>query len=209
MTRSLEQSGIAVTAQQDVNHLRIALGILPPRSINPILIVMTGLPGTGKSTFARLLAKRLPLVIVETDFLRPSLVGHPRYTRGENNRLFTACHQLICKLLEDGIVVLFDATNLTPKNRAPLYEITRTTNTKLILVRTTAPQHVVYARLYNRSHNQADPTQVADWKVYQRMRSGVRPISENHVIVNTSKDINPALEVMANNINRLLESKVS
>jgi len=201
----LEESGIAMIVQQDVGHLRTALGTLPPRVINPVLIVMTGLPGTGKSTFARLLAKRLPLVIVETDSLRTSLVLHPHYTRGENSRLFTACHKLIFELLDDGISVLFDATNLSKKNRSPLYEIAGTTNTKLILVRTTAPQHVVYARLYNRSHSQIHAQQLADWNVYRRMRSGVKPISENHVIVNTSKDIESALEIMVDKISRLLE----
>ncbi len=39
----------------------------------PVLIMLCGLPATGKSYLARRLVERVPFVIVETDFVRKAL----------------------------------------------------------------------------------------------------------------------------------------
>lgn len=176
-----------------------------PRS-RVVLIVVSGLPGTGKSYFSRRMAERIPLAIVETDAMRKILFHTPTYSGMESSRLFNACHGLIEGLLGKGISVLFDATNLVEKNRERLYNIAHKTDAKLILVRVEAPIDVVSRRLQRREEGNAqeEDNSTADWSVYRRMKASVEPIRRNHFAVDTSRDITPVILKIAREVNRWL-----
>jgi predicted kinase len=168
-----------------------------------VLIVVSGLPGTGKSYFSRRMAQRVPLAIVETDVMRKVLFPIPTYSGIESARLFRACHALIQDLLSKGIPVLFDATNLVESNRERLYNIAHKTNSKLILMRMDAPLDVVTQRLQRREDgNSVEDNSTADRSVYRRMASTVEPIRRNHFAVDTSMDIAPVIAKIAREVNR-------
>ena len=176
----------------DVQRLTESLGQLPEPMVEPAFIVVSGLPGTGKSHFCSTLAKRLPFVILESDALRKSLFPSPDYTPQESSRLFQACHLLIERFLKRGIPLILDATNLSERFRERLYNIADRLNVKLILVRVEAPPQVVHERLKARQENSEGKSD-ADWAVYQRMKSSVQRIRRNHYAVDTSRDITPVL----------------
>ena len=187
-------------ALQDAIPLREALEAevaqLPPGTIgNPFLIVLTGLPGTGKTYFAGELQKRFSLRVLESDRLRKILVPHPKYTSGESARLFAACHLLIEEYLGQGRLVLFDATNLTEQFRQPLYLIAQRTSASLVLLRFTAPQEIVRQRLADRAagmHTEGHSD--AGWLIYSRMYPHEEPISRQHLNVDSSVSISGALD---------------
>ena len=106
---------------------------------NPRLLMLAGLPGAGKSTFAARVTSCVPFVVLESDRLRKALVGKPEYTPDEHSRVFRACHQLIHEFLTKGYPVLFDATNLTERNRRPVYAIARKVGAPLAIAVVTAP----------------------------------------------------------------------
>lgn len=179
----------------DVERLTESLGQLPDPVAEPTFVVVSGLPGTGKSYFCNKLAERLPFLILESDALRKTLFPSPSYSSLESSRLFRACHLLIDRLLKKGVSLILDATNLSERHRERLYSIADRLDVKLILVRVEAPPQVVYERLKSR---QAGVNSVsksdADWAVYQRMKPTVQKIRRNHYVVNTAKDITPVLE---------------
>ncbi len=179
------------------------MGQLPEPMVKPPFIVVSGLPGSGKSHFCRKLQERLPLPIVESDALRKVLFSSPNYGLRESNRLFQACHLLIEELLTKGIPLIFDATNLIEHHREHLYRIADRVEAKLIIVRVEAPVELVRQRLENRSSG-ADPVDrsEADWKVYQQMRASVQKIRRNHFAVDTSRDITPVINKIAREANR-------
>ncbi|MFC1983340.1 AAA family ATPase, partial [Chloroflexota bacterium] len=137
----------------DVQRLTESLGQLPEPMAEPILIVVSGLPGTGKSYFCKNLAQRLPFLILESDALRKVLFSLPAYTAQENSRLFQAIHRLIEGLLKRRISLILDATNLSERYRERLYNIADRLNTRLILVRVEAPPDLVRERLQARDEN--------------------------------------------------------
>ena len=71
------------------------LTIPPPALGQPVLVVLCGLPGTGKSTLARRLADALPAVIIESDRVRQRLFAPPTYTAEESQQVHQVCHILI------------------------------------------------------------------------------------------------------------------
>jgi len=185
----------------DTERLLAYLGQIPEPAAEPAFIVVSGLPGTGKSYFSKRLAERLPLVIMESDSLRKILFPEPVYSQEESSYLFRICHGLIEFLLKKGISVVLDATNISEKNREYLYHISERLAIKLILIRIVAPQKVVQERLLARAHIKSNRSD-ADWAVYQRMKSEEDRITRNHYVVDTSGDITPVINRIIKDITR-------
>jgi predicted kinase len=180
-----------------------SLSVLPEAEAQPTVIVVSGLPGTGKSYFCRRLAERLPFIILESDALRKQLFPDPTYSAEESAYLFRAIHYLIEDLLKKGMPIILDATNLEERNRERIYSIAERLNARLIIVRVEAPPELVQQRLKKRlaGKNPRDSSD-ADWTVYQKMRPTVDKISRKHFTVDTSKDITPAIDKIVREANR-------
>ena len=187
----------------DVEKLRQRLVSLPVPQVEPPLVVVSGLPGTGKSFFCRKLAERLPFVILASDALRRTLFPSPLYDDAECKQLFRASHALIDELLRKGIPVIFDATNLLERHREYLYHIAEKVGAKLILVSIEAPPEVVRQRLLVRGkESAAENDSQADWEVYKKMKPRKEKFWRNHFVVDTSRDITPALDKIVRGIRR-------
>ncbi len=184
-----------------VQRLAESLGKLPEPVAEPTFIIVSGLPGTGKSYFSSQLAERLPFVILESDALRKALFLSPSYSSNESLRLFRAIHLLIEKLLKKGVPLILDATNLSERYREYLYSIAERLDAKLILVRVEAPPQVVYERLKTRLKNPGSKSD-AEWAVYQKMKPSVQKIHRNHYAVDTSRDITPVLDKIVREVRR-------
>jgi predicted kinase len=193
----------AESPQKDVMRILVALGGLPYPHSRPALIVVSGLPGTGKSRFCRHLRERTGAVILESDALRKLLFKRPTHSARESQRLFTAIHAAIDRLLAAGVSSVLDATNLAERHREPLYDMVEKQGARLVLVEVTAPPDVVRSRLAGRAEG-ADPHDLsdADAAVYERMRRQAEEIPREHLVVDTSKDIGPALDTISREMER-------
>ncbi len=160
----------------------------------PVLIMLCGLPATGKSYLARRLVEQMPFVIVETDFVRKTLFPSPTYSAEESNLVHRVCHALMEKLLRRGARVIFDATNLLEFHREKVYRLARSAAARLVIVQTVAPETVVRERLEKRKVAR-DPDDISDanWAIYKRMVSTQQPISHSHLTVDTSGDLEEAV----------------
>ncbi|MBN1693135.1 MAG: ATP-binding protein [Dehalococcoidales bacterium] len=176
---------------------------LPEAEAEPTIIVVSGLPGTGKSYFCRRLAERLPFLILESDALRKRLFPEPKYTAEESASLFRAIYQLIVDLLKKGIPVILDATNLEERYRERIYNIAENVDAKLIMVSVKAPPELVQKRLKKRLENKnIHDNSDADWAVYQKMKPRVERIRRKHFSVGTSQDITPVIDKVVREVKR-------
>lgn len=182
--------------QADLALLRSALANeLPPQTPAPSLVILCGLPGAGKSHFARKLARIAPFLWLNSDRIRKALVAQPSYSRREHRRVFAAMHVLTRGYLRDGYSVVFDATNLNENVRAPLYAVAADTGVDPLIIRFTAAPVLVRQRLADRASGAADAAQSdADWEVYSRMAAADQPVPRPHILVQTPGDAEPALQ---------------
>lgn len=81
------------------------------------LLILRGLPASGKSTFARTYANtHKDAVIVSLDGLRRMTAGsltayHERYDRKTEQLIVRTAHAMICDALRNGLDVVMDAQN--------------------------------------------------------------------------------------------------
>lgn len=100
----------------------------------PNLLILAGVPGSGKSTWAKKFFD-LKYTVVSSDEIRKRLFGedlsvaHEPSVKASNNALvFDAFHKEITEDLNHGIDVIADATNLNRLARQKLLDIAKLTN---------------------------------------------------------------------------------
>ncbi len=160
---------------------------------HPMLIMMSGLPGTGKSYLARRLALELSAVIIESDLVRKVLFPEPSYDAQESEVVHKACRQLMEYLLRQGVRVIYDATNLIEIQRELVYNLAQ------LIVRTVSPPEVARERV-SRRKIQSDGNSDADWSVYLRLAQTEQPIRRSHLCVDTSQDIESVVARLARRV---------
>jgi len=188
---------------RDLAKLRDSLGPLPDPVDEPGFILVSGLPGTGKTYFCGKLCEKYDFCVLESDALRKVIFPKPNYSAEESRRLFSAVHSLLEWLLNRGVPVCFDATNLSESNRQYLYRISERTGARLILVSVEAPPELAYQRLQARkSAANPDSNSDADWEIYRQMTPKAEKIRRNHFVVDTSRDITPVIDKIVRSLNR-------
>ena len=191
----------AVRLEADVKTLRSRLPAPPPPVANPYLVLMCGLPGAGKTHFALRLAAEMPLQMIESDAARKALMVVPAYNAEENLRVFAACRRLMDELLDNGVPVLLDATNVTERDRAYSYTAAEGRGAEVVVVRVKAPESEVRRRLRRRERGLSkDGASNAGWDVYLKMKAREEPVARPHYVVDTSKDITPAIVKISNKL---------
>lgn len=165
------------------------------RRKRPALAVLVGLPASGKSRVAEELRARTGGAVLESDALRRLLFRRRTYSPLESRRLFDAVHAAIEELLAHGVSVILDATNVAEAERRPLYRIAERSGAKLVLVHVTAPNALVRRRLARRVAAGVSRSE-ADLDVYERMRERIEEIRRPHHVIDTSGDLDPALDAV-------------
>jgi aminoglycoside phosphotransferase family enzyme/predicted kinase len=152
----------------------VALGELEESSRKPCLVLVGGLPGTGKSTLARGLAERAGFCVIRSDVVRkelagltdkeqgPSAFGEGIYAAEWTERTYAECLRRSEGLLFEGNRVLVDANFREEAwRRAFLQAATRSGVPGTLLICQAEPT-VVGERLASRRGDASD----ADWPVY-------------------------------------------
>jgi len=133
------------------------------------LILVGGLPGTGKSTIAARIADELPALVLRSDDIRPrsttrSLTGPTRYGTGRYSAEAVAANyrELIhraAKLLGLGESVVVDASWSSHEMRALAREAATATSSDVVELRCTAPAAMAAARIVTRGQRGEDPSE--------------------------------------------------
>lgn len=158
-------------------HLVQALGELSVPAERPCVLLMCGLPGTGKSVLAQALADAAGFAVIRSDVTRKKLAGLPDgasagttpeagiYGADWTQRTYDACEVEAEASLFEGRRVIVDATFRNEGQRLQFLDMAQRWFVPLRIVHCVAPPDVVHERLDRR---QGDPSD-ADWGVYQHM----------------------------------------
>lgn len=84
--------------------------------MKPILTICIGLPGSGKSTYAKQLAEETNAVILSSDSLREEMF-HNINDQEHNAEVFAELHRRCKELLSKQVNIIYDATNINLRKR--------------------------------------------------------------------------------------------
>jgi len=152
------------------------------------LLVLVGLPGTGKSLIVEHLIKFLPAAVISTDGVRRYMRNNPTYTAAEMMFVYQVCHKVIELRLSRGQRVIFDGTNHAAARRQQLFEIANKANSPLAVCQVQASEEGIRERLLTRKSGERRDGDMSDagWSVYQWMVSAQEPIVHDHLILDTT-----------------------
>jgi aminoglycoside phosphotransferase family enzyme/predicted kinase len=178
----------------------------------PVLFITVGLVGTGKSTLAQALAKRLGLVVIASDVTRKQLAGIPVtehrfdeftggiYSAELSRRTYDKMFSGVGDILKEGGSVVLDASFIRAEERLKAKRLAEETGADFYIIECTLDESDIKKRLEGRLKRGS----VSDgrWEIYQPQKKALEPVKEatpqKHAIIDTSRPL-------AENIGRILE----
>ena len=151
----------------------LALGELETPGRRPALVLVGGLPGTGKTTLAENLAQRANLHLIRSDLIRKQLAGRgpdalsrplpPEwYTPQRTEQTYRECLRRAEELLFRGERVVVDATFRNQSQRQAFEQLAFRLSVPIVEFYCEADRETVRRRLELRRGDASD----ADWNVY-------------------------------------------
>jgi|Deesub1362B_J571_1020462.scaffolds.fasta_scaffold02687_3 hypothetical protein len=175
----------------------------------PLLIIVCGLIGSGKSTVAKEISRRLQIDVISSDVVRKKLAGipltarkyeefekglySPDFTRKTYLRMFEMAEERIKK----GNSVILDATFSKKWQRAEAKKVSEEARGNFLCIEVTCPEEVIVKRLENRMRRGSGvsdgrleifPEHKADFEVIDEFSK------DEHLIVDTSRDLQQEIE---------------
>jgi aminoglycoside phosphotransferase family enzyme/predicted kinase len=166
---------------------RLALVELAEPRERPCMVLIAGLPGTGKSMLARGLRETCSFTWIRADEVRKRLAGldplakqrpdldEGIYTREWSDRTYAACLERAGDVCKAGGRALIDATFVDKRRREAFVHAAIAWGVPVILMVVHAPPELIRERLAARTQDTHEPSD-ADWSVYEALRAKWSPV---------------------------------
>lgn len=122
----------------------------------PLLIMLYGFPGAGKSYFARNLCDHFQAAHVQGDRIRGELFETPHFNKQENAVVSQLMDYMTHEFLSAGVSVVYDTNSMRAASRHQLREMARKAHAQPLLIWLQIDTESAYARVQARDRRRAD-----------------------------------------------------
>jgi len=165
------------------------------------LLVLMGLPGSGKSYLSSYLHEKHGLTILSGENIAFAIFGTEKCSRSEYSLVYKTLRQLAVKLLSQGYSVVIDGTNLKYIFRKQIYDEVSCDSTTLIYLKTddkTALSKISQRGIDNQ--NKKDIKSTCSQETFNSFKNQLEePLpSENYVVVASDNQIYTNIDLVLN-----------
>jgi predicted kinase len=122
----------------------------------PTLILLYGLPGSGKTYFARQLCEDISAAHVQGDRIRYELFEEPRFDRQENEIVEHLMQYMTEEFLNAGISVVYDTNAMRLSERRALRDMARRVKAQPLLIWLQIDIESAFTRVVKRDRRKTD-----------------------------------------------------
>lgn len=135
----------------------------------PILYLMLGYPGAGKTTAAKVIAELTGAVRLSSDEFRLKLFPNPTFTQAEHDELYRTLDGETERLLGAGKTVIYDANLNRYRHRQDKYEICKRTGAMPKLLWLQTPRNIAKERAVHESRSHLIPPGETPAHMFERI----------------------------------------
>jgi predicted kinase len=144
----------------------------------PVLLLIAGLPGTGKSTVAKAFAERCGGVHISSDLLRKAMGLRGHYGPEDKEKVYQSMLDSARAALSEGQNAIVDSTFYRADVRAPFEALARSCGVPFFWVEMRAGENSIRERVES-----PRPDSEADFEVYLALRDQNEPMDAPHLVL--------------------------
>ena len=148
---------------------------------HPILYLLLGLPGSGKTTAAAEIAKQTGAVHLSSDLFRLSMFENPRFTQSEHDTLYKMLDYMCELLLKSGTSVIYDANLNRYKHRKQKYMLAKKVQAVPILFWVQVHRDMAKKRRLDTQHHALVPSDETPHAMFERIADIFEPPSKSEI----------------------------
>lgn len=152
----------------------------------PILFMMFGYPGAGKTTAARVIHELTGAEHLSSDALRLELFPNPTYSQEEHDTVYAELNKRTEELLRQGRSVVYDANLNRYVHRLEKYELSERTGAKPVLLWVQAPKDLARQRAVMRGHQHLVPKDETFESMFDRVTNIIEEPREDEPVYTVS-----------------------
>jgi len=147
-----------------------------------MIVIVFGLPGSGKSYFASRLAGMINAEYINSDKVRKTMFETSSYSKKEKLAVYNEMISQIAETVRKRENVVLDATFYKNDVRKRFVNEVEN-NDGIIFIEIWAEEHLIRERLKRpRKHSEAD------FKVYKKIKKQWEPLKQTHLILQSTDD---------------------
>jgi adenylylsulfate kinase len=164
-----------------------------------MIVIMTGLPGTGKSTLARALAQRLPAAVLDKDTIRAALFqpAHVEYSLAQDD----FCQEIMLKsaaylLAKDAeLHVLLDGRTFSRRyQRQRVIEFCLQVGTTWATLECVCAEQIALGRVAEAMAQNTHPAANRTPELYRQIREAWEPIDRPKLVIDTDANLDSCVD---------------
>lgn len=164
-----------------------------------MVVILAGLPGTGKSTMARALAERLPGVVLDKDIIRATLFppAHVEYSLAQDDFCQEIMLQTAAYLLakNDALYVLLDGRTFSRRyQRERAIDFCSQLGSRWALLECISAEQTALDRLAVAAAQHIHPALNRTPELYYQIRKAWEPIDCQKLVIDTDTGLDSCVE---------------